>query len=68
MEIAAGIAARAPLAVRAAKTAMRAGADMPLTAALDHEIALLAPLLASEDAAEGIAAFQDKRPATFKGR
>ena len=68
VEIAAGIAARAPLAVRAAKTAMRAGADMPLTAALDHEIALLAPLLASEDAAEGIAAFQDKRPATFKGR
>ena len=62
------IASHAPIATRAAKAAMRAAWTMPLSAALDHEVSLMAGLLATDDAAEGIAAFLEKRPAEFRGR
>ncbi|MCO5731650.1 enoyl-CoA hydratase/isomerase family protein [Rhizobium sp. SSA_523] len=67
MELAAQIAAKAPLAVEAAKSAARMAWKAPLASALEQEVALMAGLLASEDAAEGIAAFLEKRPACFKG-
>jgi enoyl-CoA hydratase/carnithine racemase len=67
-ELAQRIAAKAPLASRAAKAAMRAPWGAPLNAALEQEVALMSGLLASEDAGEGIAAFLAKRPANFVGR
>jgi enoyl-CoA hydratase/carnithine racemase len=68
LALAKDIASRAPIATRAAKSAMRAGWVMPLSGALDHEVSVMAGLLATDDTAEGIAAFIEKRPAEFRGR
>lgn len=68
LDLARGIAAKAPLAVLAAKASMRAPWGAPLNAALEHEVALMSGLLASSDAAEGIAAFLEKRSPKFEGR
>lgn len=62
------LAGHAPVAARQARTALRAAEETGLTAALELERALLVGLLATEDKAEGIAAFLDKRPARFQGR
>ncbi|MBY0407499.1 MAG: enoyl-CoA hydratase/isomerase family protein [Rickettsiales bacterium] len=61
------IAANAPLAVRATKTAMREGSEQPLQQALATELRYYRTLLATHDRTEGINAFNDKRPARFKG-
>ncbi|MET4129752.1 enoyl-CoA hydratase-related protein [Roseovarius sp. MBR-6] len=61
------LSCQAPLAVRAVKSAMRARWCMSAGAALDHEVTLMANLLASSDAREGIDAFLGKRKATFTG-
>jgi enoyl-CoA hydratase/carnithine racemase len=55
------IAANSPVAVRAAKRALRNGADLPLAAALDVEDAAWRTAAASADRREGIAAFAEKR-------
>ena len=55
------IAANSPVAVRAAKRALRGGADLPLAAALDVEDAAWRTAAASADRREGIAAFAEKR-------
>ncbi|EBA06755.1 enoyl-CoA hydratase-related protein [Sagittula stellata] len=67
-EIASKIARRPPLAVRMIKQCVLNGADLPLDAGLEIERKSLQLLLASEDKAEGIAAFIEKRQAVFKGR
>jgi enoyl-CoA hydratase/carnithine racemase len=55
------IAANSPVAVRAAKRALRSGADLPLAAALEVEDAAWRTAAASADRREGIAAFAEKR-------
>jgi enoyl-CoA hydratase len=64
-ELAAVVAANAPLSVRAAKGAIRAAADP--TRGDDAE-ALVAACAGSEDAREGQRAFMEKRPPTFSGQ
>jgi len=62
------IASRAPLAVAAAKRALREGADLPLGQALALEAQLFGALFATADQKEGMRAFLEKRPAKFEGR
>jgi len=60
------IVAAAPLAVRASRRAVLAAYDDELDArSLSRQ--LLAEVLASDDAAEGVAAFAEKRPPTWAG-
>ena len=61
------LAAKPPLALRAAKDAVDYGADMSLAAALEFENRLFAILSGSADAAEGVAAFLEKRKPKWKG-
>ncbi len=61
-------ATRAPLSLWFAKTAVNVGMTMPLDAALAFEIGLTAQLFTTEDKAEGMRAFLDKRRAEFRGR
>ena len=62
------IAGRSPLAVTAAKRAIRAGEDLPLERALMLEQDAFASLFASEDQKEGMRAFLEKRPPAWHGR
>jgi enoyl-CoA hydratase len=68
LEIAARIAAQAPLAVAAIKDAVLRGADLPLEAGLRLEGESFQALFATEDRAEGMRAFLEKRKPEFKGR
>lgn len=68
IELAETIATFAPLATRGVKEAIRVAEEMPLEGGLAHERLILASLLATEDSTEGIDAFLDKRPPTFRGR
>lgn len=65
--LAATLAAGAPLALRAIKRAVHDGVDLPLADGLQIELDQLAPLFSSADAAEGMAAFTEKRRATYEG-
>jgi enoyl-CoA hydratase len=66
--LARSIAANAPLAVRAAKRAINLGMQMSIEEAHQLEATLFAPLVESEDFAEGSEAFHQKRQAEFKGK
>jgi enoyl-CoA hydratase/carnithine racemase len=61
------LAAGPPLAYAATKKVLNAGTLSLLEAILHGEREGQTPLLASADFAEGMAAFQQKRPATFTG-
>jgi enoyl-CoA hydratase/carnithine racemase len=56
------------LALRAAKLAVDGGLNMDLASGLALESQLFAGLFATEDKAEGTAAFIEKRKPTFTGR
>jgi enoyl-CoA hydratase/carnithine racemase len=68
LEMAGLFARRAPLSLWFAKTAVNVGLTMPLEAALAFEIGLTTQLFTTEDRAEGLRAFHDKRPPEFRGR
>jgi enoyl-CoA hydratase/carnithine racemase len=61
------IAANAPLSVIQAKKSINSGAGTDLRTALLIEIEAYNRLVLSEDRHEGVRAFNEKRPADFKG-
>lgn len=67
-ELAAEIAANAPLAVRAIKRMMRAAETETFEQHVHHVFLQLLPLLNTDDFREAVSAFIEKRPATFNGR
>jgi enoyl-CoA hydratase len=68
LEVAAGIAATAPIATRLTKLALQDGGHADLESALQWE-ALAQPItLATEDLQEGIRAAKEKRAPKFRGR
>jgi len=68
MEIAAAIAAKAPLAVSSVKRAVNEGTDGPLAHGLALEAELFSQAFSTLDQKEGMQAFIDKRPARFLGK
>jgi enoyl-CoA hydratase len=62
------LAAKAPVAIRLALDAVRAGLEQPLADGQAYEAALFGLIAATEDMREGTRAFLEKRPAQFTGR
>ena len=67
LELAATIASMPPRAVRAAKAAILDASDRPLDAGLARERASFFGLFDTDDQAEGMAAFTQKRPPVWSG-
>jgi enoyl-CoA hydratase len=68
LSLAAGIAEKSPVALRLIKEAVRASVRGSLDEGLRQETALFGLAFSSEDKAEGVKAFLEKRKAEFKGR
>ena len=68
LETAKKIAGLSPLAVMMAKETVNAAYETPLSEGVKLERRLFHSLFAFEDQKEGMAAFAEKRPPTFKGR
>jgi enoyl-CoA hydratase/carnithine racemase len=62
------ILARSPATIRMGKAAFYRQVDRPLAAAYDLTSETMASNMALDDAAEGIDAFLQKRPAAWRGR
>ncbi|HMA47055.1 MAG TPA: enoyl-CoA hydratase-related protein, partial [Frankiaceae bacterium] len=67
LELARGIARNSPVAVRAAKRALRRGAAADLRTGLEVEDAAWRTVAASADRKEGIAAFNEHRDPHWPG-
>jgi enoyl-CoA hydratase/carnithine racemase len=63
-----GLHSKSPVALRLGKESFHASQDMPFDAALAYLNAMLTVDLETEDVAEGVAAFLQKRPPEWKGR
>lgn len=59
---------RPPLALKAVKSCVNVGMQMPLSAAIDFEAKEAAILINTEDRNEGMKAFLEKRQPVFKGK
>ena len=68
MAIAEQIASKSPVAIAAAKEATRAAMSLPLEEGLRLETSLFQLCFSSEDKAEGVRAFLEKRAPNFSGR
>ncbi|WP_165977612.1 enoyl-CoA hydratase/isomerase family protein [Nonomuraea diastatica] len=68
LELAGRIAARPPIAAQTAKANVRAAYSMPLEQAIQYERDLQTVCFATADAAEGRAAFAERREPVFEGR
>jgi enoyl-CoA hydratase/carnithine racemase len=66
--LAATIASRPPIAAQSAKANLAAARSMAIEPAIQYEREMQAICMATQDAAEGRAAFAEKRPARFAGR
>jgi enoyl-CoA hydratase len=66
--MAAEIAANSPLAVQGTKAVLTAGEGSSVAEGLEYTATWNAGFLASDDLAEAMTAFMEKRPATFTGR
>lgn len=62
------LAAKSPLALKAAKSCVNLGQNVDLLSGLHYESKSLAFLFSSEDQKEGMKAFLEKRKPDFKGR
>lgn len=61
------IVPRSPTAIRLGKQAFNATRDMTLPQALEYAQAMVPVMSSTEDAAEGLASFQEKRPPQWTG-
>ena len=68
MKVAQEVSTKSPVAVKMAKMAVNKAFEMGLDDAIDFERELFYLLFASEDKAEGMKAFMDKRKPEFKGK
>ncbi len=68
IKLAGEIAARAPLAVRAAKKMINEAHELPLSKGLSEERQEFYQLFATEDQKEGMRAFIEKRPPEWQGK
>jgi len=67
LEVAEAIAANGPVAVRAAKSAVDGGIELPIHEALEHEARCYDRVLPTEDRLEALRAFSEKRRPVFRG-
>lgn len=68
MKLAAKLAKKSPLALQIGKTGIYGMSDLPYHQSIDYMGELFASLCATEDAREGVEAFQEKRKPVWKGR
>jgi enoyl-CoA hydratase len=68
LELAAQVAASAPMSVRASKAVAIDSADWPLAEGFERQQAYFKPVFASKDATEGVAAFRERRDPVWQDR
>lgn len=68
LEMGKRLAANGPLAYAAIKKAMKAGMEMPFSEAMKEETRLFADLCNTQDKAEGVRAFLEKRKPIYTGK